>query len=169
MATTTLGLFTNAVEISAGNASWTNVPAVLAISGAAQSTIFSNTLTNPIELDTPLVGADVPGSAVINNIEIQVTCRFSTSLFANGAVRVRIGSGIQHSATISVTTSTKTFSGDASYWGLSDAEARDFVDGNLPMQVVLAETSPSVDFFNLNWVQARIEYEGQLFAPPVLF
>ncbi len=166
MAESALGLFGTIGE-SGSAAAWSNLTNVLAESGFATATLFTQTQTNVLEFSDPVVAATIPAAAIIQNIEIVVSS--DADGFGGGEVRVRIGAGSLKTAGVGTTPSEDTFTGDLTYWGIDQNTARDFVDGTVDLDVDYVETSGTVENFDCTWAKAKFTYEATLITVPVLF
>ena len=177
--TSEAALFTSVVDVNTG---WSSLPNIL--SGADNAATTFRQTNGWLELNAPLTpfpgGRPLLPTIVINNIEIQANWRRQGQLGSGGAVYTRdwkIGAGTPHDYPTGRNSSNTAYAvsilgGDPAYWGLSQAEAVDFANGDLDFQfrpvMVAINGSESVSY---RWVKAIFQYTytGSGVAFPVRF
>jgi len=165
-ATTSDDYFNDVDQTSTTDYDWdSDLTNVLQLAGSTEtsSIMALGGSTEIMQLLEPLAGGEV-GSGDITNIKI--TVRAAAELFQEeGTLYVKFEDGSNtKSDTIpdDDTFSNYEFDGDLTYWGLSQSEARDFVDGGGPFSGAFhLWVTSDVDrcIPRIKWVKAQITYE----------
>ncbi len=171
MTTTPAVLFTSVVQSAvASGAAWDN-PANLVTGGST----FANTngafpqSTNLLRASSPDVV--LPSRAVISQIAIVFDGSASGGVFPQYSCNCLIQGGATKTVTLVGTPGPEVLSGDLTYWGLTNEEALEFVNGTRYFQQQCVEEAGSDRVF-IGALTVQFEYETLLTdvrSPPVVF
>lgn len=183
---TSFDYFTNASQGALSALDWSNIANVLGSGGNASVNLSTSPASERLILDTPLSAAEIPGglpliaSVTPVGFDIQLYHRRQGNPGSAGTgrdVEFQLQNGTNLSNQFSLSETDDAFEllevgGDLSFWGLTEAQAEDIMDGTsgfyLRTQGFSINGSES---YYLAWVKLSIRYEytGSGIALPRLF
>lgn len=167
-----MGLSTNALfttnSTTGGGSVWVSLPNSLEDNGNVTRADGLGTATSMLNFFTPKSGAEVPSSATISNIKIDVRDSFTAPGLASGTISVRIQGGSLKTTNMASVVGTDTFNGNAAYWGLTEPQLHEFATGARYFQLYCTESS-GIDYFNILWAKTEFTWVGGIVAPAALF
>jgi hypothetical protein len=179
MAATSDDFFTNVAIGFPGIHAWVNSAAILVEAGGAGVSFDDLNDSQTVTLDTPLAGVEVPIDATVTNIQITLQCyREDPSpgiICYPGNVTLEPGTPQNDATDMGLIPAPFVYTGDLSFWGISNAEALEFAAGTSALTLQFRDNTGTASGFDafLLFAKCQFIYEplfpGRIIYPPVLF
>lgn len=153
--------FTSVSQTTTSNVDWTTLTNVLsdAPSEASSAIVLSPDTSETMYLTGP--DFTMPPEYDITNISLEIgDCGFSDGLYGAASLYVQINNGSWKLISLGFG-SNETLSGDLSYWGISESEAKAMLEdtGVGRVEIYGTVTSDWINFISFGYVKVEVTYD----------